>query len=438
MSTVLEESTLWVPKSGAEKEAVRRQMNRMLETSHFKNSRRYPALFRFIIEEALEGRGEYLKERLIGVQVFERPADYDTAADPIVRVTIAEVRKRIAQYYHDDSHESELRIELLPGRYEPEFRHSRDYMQQQHHHAAAEPAPYIPEPIATAAEPSATAPASTTHTISRGRRLAMQAGFALCLAVLAIGGWFASRPSAVEQLWAPVFATHQTVTFVLPEGAQKVEGVNPNDADGAGAGIAPSQEVAVAKPTTFLQHEILGENVVFSDMLAVMGISTLFASHHVESRYRLNISTSLDDLRQGPVVLIGGLDNQWTLHALAPLRYRFSGSDENGWWIIDTKDASKRSWVLNTKADYRAVRRDYAIVARVHDDTTGQVEMIVAGIGMSGTAAAGELLVDPHAAAELRNRIGKDFDKRDFEAVLSTDVVNGIAGSPKILEVDIR
>ena len=73
----------------AEQHKVREQLNRLLETHHFKNSRRYPALLRFIVEETLDGRGEYLKERLLGVRVFDRPADYDTAADPIVRVTIA-------------------------------------------------------------------------------------------------------------------------------------------------------------------------------------------------------------------------------------------------------------------------------------------------------------------------------------------------------------
>src|SRR3984885_9547472 len=97
-------------------------MHRLLSTAHFKNSRRYPALFRYIVEETLEGRGEFLKERLLGVQVFGRPAGYDTASDPIVRVTIAEIRKRIAQYYYEEAHESEMRIELLPGSYEPEFR----------------------------------------------------------------------------------------------------------------------------------------------------------------------------------------------------------------------------------------------------------------------------------------------------------------------------
>src|SRR5580692_6522292 len=115
----------WVPKTEEEKDQVRRQMERLLETAHFKNSRRYPALFRFIVEETLEGRGEFLKERLLGVRVFNRPPDYDTADDPIVRVTIAEIRKRIAQYYHEEAHESEMRIELLPGNYVPEFHPSR-------------------------------------------------------------------------------------------------------------------------------------------------------------------------------------------------------------------------------------------------------------------------------------------------------------------------
>src|ERR1700749_4927423 len=116
----------WVPKTEEEKDQVRRQMERLLETTHFKNSRRYPALFRFIVEETLEGRGEFLKERLLGIRVFNRPPDYDTADDPIARVTIAEIRKRIAQYYHEEAHESEMRIELMPGRYEPEFWPRRD------------------------------------------------------------------------------------------------------------------------------------------------------------------------------------------------------------------------------------------------------------------------------------------------------------------------
>jgi hypothetical protein len=48
-------------------------------------------------------------------------ADYDTNQDPIVRASAAEIRKRIAQYYHEPGHETELRIELPLGSYVPVF-----------------------------------------------------------------------------------------------------------------------------------------------------------------------------------------------------------------------------------------------------------------------------------------------------------------------------
>jgi hypothetical protein len=120
------------------------------------------------------------------------------------------------------------------------------------------------------------------------------------------------------------------------------------------------------------------------------------------------------------------------------LRYRFAGTGEEQYWIIDTRNPAKKEWRLEPKAQLADVKRDYAIIARVHDDSTGQIEMIVAGIGMSGTAAAGEFMVDPQQMEELRRRVGPGFRDHDFEAVLSTDVVNGIAGSPRILAVAVR
>jgi hypothetical protein len=77
------------------------------------------------------------------------------------------------------------------------------------------------------------------------------------------------------------------------------------------------------------------------------------------------------------------------------------------------------------------------IIARLHNEQIGQPEMIVAGIGMSGTAAAGEFIADERLVEELRRRIGTGFKDHDFEAVLSTDVINGIAGSPKIIAVAV-
>jgi hypothetical protein len=65
------------------------------------------------------------------------------------------------------------------------------------------------------------------------------------------------------------------------------------------------------------------------------------------------------------------------------------------------------------------------------------MEVIVAGIGMCATAAAGTLLVDSKQLEELRRKVGPGFRDHDFEAVLSTDVVNGMAGNPKIVAVSV-
>src|ERR1700761_7478304 len=104
-----------------EKARIQMQLDRLLANAHFSNSKRFPSFLRFIVQEELEGRGDQLKERTLGVEVFGRDASYDTTSDPIVRVTAAEIRKRIAQYYQETGHADELRISLPPGSYVPHF-----------------------------------------------------------------------------------------------------------------------------------------------------------------------------------------------------------------------------------------------------------------------------------------------------------------------------
>jgi hypothetical protein len=452
MSSADSKSGAWTPITEEDKEMVRRQMNRLLATSHFNNSRRYPLLFRFIVEETLEGRGEFLKERLLGVRVFERPADYDTAEDPVVRVTIAEIRKRIAQYYHEEAHDSEMRIELLPGHYVPEFHLSKEAVSD-HLHASGREQLSEEEPTTESAALHAPSQVTTISSVGSGRksRFSLPAryvwGAASALLIVLGAGllWKWTHPPALDELWSPLLADRRTVIICLPVGSHS--GV----VTGAAAGIliqdeattsnhsappaAPTYEAPLA--STFLAYEVLGENVVFSDVLATQKISDYIARHNRESNLRPNTVTTLGDLRQGPVILIGGLDNLWTLRALAPLRYRFAGTNHEQYWIMDTKNPAMKDWRLDPKVPLSDVKRDYAIIARIHDESTGQVEMIVAGIGMSGTAAAGEFLVDPRQIEELRRRVGSGFRDNDFEAVLSTDVVNGIAGSPRILTVAV-
>ena len=110
-----------MPASEVERAAVQQQLEKLLATSLFNSSKRYPSFLKFVVTRALAGQTDQLKERILGVEVFGRPADYDTNTDPIVRVTAAEIRKRIEQYYQDPKHSQEIRLFLPSGSYAPLF-----------------------------------------------------------------------------------------------------------------------------------------------------------------------------------------------------------------------------------------------------------------------------------------------------------------------------
>ena len=110
-----------VPTSDVDRESILQQLDRILAHPAFSHSRRYPNLLRYIVEHALSG-GVHLKERTLGIEVFGRDPDYDTNDDPVVRIAAGEIRKRIAQYYHEPGHEFELQIDIPSGSYAPEFR----------------------------------------------------------------------------------------------------------------------------------------------------------------------------------------------------------------------------------------------------------------------------------------------------------------------------
>src|SRR5437867_4094102 len=102
--------------------AVRAHVDVIVASPAFKGSRRGQEFLRHIVDKALNGQFEDLKERTLGVELFERPVAYDTAEDAVVRVTACDVRKRLKQFYGESDSTSEVRIELPSGSYIPEIR----------------------------------------------------------------------------------------------------------------------------------------------------------------------------------------------------------------------------------------------------------------------------------------------------------------------------
>jgi hypothetical protein len=117
---------VWHPQTRHDREAVLAELQSVLASSHFCNSKRYPALLQYIVEKTLAGEADSLKERTLGVEVFERPPSYDTNTDTVVRYTAGEVRKRLSLYYHEQEHRPGIQIALPAGSYIPEFIDTRE------------------------------------------------------------------------------------------------------------------------------------------------------------------------------------------------------------------------------------------------------------------------------------------------------------------------
>ena len=107
--------------SAEQADSVRSALELVISSDAFAGSKQCQDLLRLMVEHALSGELDALCERRIGVEMFGRPADYDTSNDAVVSVRVTEVRKRLAQYYREAAITPVVRIELPPGSSIPEF-----------------------------------------------------------------------------------------------------------------------------------------------------------------------------------------------------------------------------------------------------------------------------------------------------------------------------
>jgi len=144
-------------------------------------------------------------------------------------------------------------------------------------------------------------------------------------------------------------------------------------------------------------------------------------------------STPLTEMRERPVILLGGYNNEWTLRLLTPLRFQFTPEPLES--IVDREHPEVR-WSRDHSLPYSSAD-DYALVARFRDTTTGSVVVVLAGLGRNGTEAAAQFVTSPHYMRLLGDRLGSDLRNKNVEAVLKINVVEGKTGAPLIQAVHV-
>jgi len=373
--------------------AIREQLERLLFHQTFRNSKRYPALLRYVVEHTLEGNVEQLKERTLGIEVFGRELDYDTNIDHIVRSNAGEIRKRIAQYYHEPGHESEIRIDLPSGSYVPEF--------------------HWPEPKLIVEKHPETAP-------SRHRPILLYGVVTLCMAaLLAVTVWISvrTRETALDHFWQPVLGSSNSVLLCL--------------------GIAPGAQTGSAVDAAALSvadaHLSKTHMIGLGDAITLARLTSLLGEKGKSFQIRSELNSTLDDFRNSPAVLIGGFNNEWTMRLTQGQRFTFEVDPNPIVLRIKDNQNPPADWSVDMAMPSNKLTADYGLVSRVYDSTTQRMVVVAAGIGVYGTLAAGEFLTDPQYMELLDKQAPQDWERKNVQIVITTQVINGHSGPPRIV-----
>lgn len=97
------------------------QVQRIIQSSSFRNS---PVLIRFlefIVSETLQERGASLKEYTIALNVLKRPKDFDPQDDAVIRIHAGRMRRALNIYYLAEGYNDPILIEVPKGCYVPKF-----------------------------------------------------------------------------------------------------------------------------------------------------------------------------------------------------------------------------------------------------------------------------------------------------------------------------
>jgi hypothetical protein len=393
---------------GLAPETVQAELGRILASPEFKTSKRCQDFLQFVVERALVGSSEDLKERTIGIEVFGRSPSYNTGTDGIVRINASEVRKRLAIYYADPSRLSECRIGLPIGSYVPQFTKCAAKLAG----GAETVISHMPEPRTLMALEASRAGLKIAPTKAPGSRfprgVAVVAVVALVAAVVALR-WLPVRSSQtiVDQFWQPMFQG-RTPIMIVPA-------------------YVPTYDPATFPPNgqfTLMSDQYVGGG----DLVAAVQISSMLVRLGHPFTLRMGADVSLDDLRNTPTVLVGYSTTQWK-DVTNRFRYYLAYTGR-----AMVRDYGKpTSWYPHDETAEHHTSEDYAIVSRAFDPETHAMLVLVSGCLQYGTEGAARLITNPDLLAAALRNAPKDWHKKNLQLVIQFDVVANSPASSRVV-----
>jgi hypothetical protein len=418
---------------------VRAHLAEILRSPIFKASPRSQHLLTHVVEKALDGEFDLLKERLIGTEVFSRTPGYDTGEDAIVRVAASDLRKRLLQFYGSGNTESHLRIDLPPGSYIPAF-------------CTVDNAAPEPPPVALATEPVpkelAEVPLSAAkQPKGRNTRRLFAAALAL-LALTAFGIWLASPGAGARPLpWSALFPKTGGQTQII------LSDTNISMLQFLLDSRIPLSDYANRKYMPELDHPLSAEmqrvckgltGIDYTAATATVDAMMVLRAAQIAGPYASRIwtrparSLQMRDFESDDnYVLLGSpSSNPWNALFADQLDFAFDYDKNYGGEFL--KNMHPRSGELPRympTALGGATGRTYGIVAFTRNPNHNGNVLLVGGTTAEATEAGVKLVTDLPALASVLQRNGIDPSgvPRHFELLLSVDEMAGAPAQSHIV-----
>lgn len=384
-----QDTVLPIQLTDSQQSAVREELDRILRGAPFKNSKRYSSFLRYVVEQTLEGHAERLKERAIGIDVFEREADYDTNTDHAVRSAACEVRRRLARHYEGDcettSSEAEVRIEIRAGSYVPQFIFQ-----------ATEPKRFGPALIAPLVLPQVETRSTRPSTLRF-------AGVSLVVVASLAAAVYSRLPqpnTPLQDFWMPMLKGSTPVVVAISGIANDPGTVRAQDAS------------AAARLAAFVESK---------------GGTFRIVTSAAQARSNLDVA---------PLIVIGDSQEAAANHAASGLRYRVQRDSAGLAQISDGNETTvPASW--SGEVTYRsrqgtAVATAYALISRFRN-AQGKHVVMLSGLDEAATTAASEFVSNEEHVRSLATQAPPDWVNKNVQVVLATEITNGAPGPPRIV-----
>lgn len=408
---------------------VLEELRTILDSQEFAGSERGRSLLVYLVENALNGGLDRLKERTIGVEIFGRDTAYDTGQDAIVRVSANSVRKRLQAHYAQHNGTSTVRITLPPGTYVPEFHRVV--------HTPAEapqtPAPPPSRPALRAPEPARRRPWAWVATVSC---LVVTCGI---LAYENHGLRTVQRlPRRLDLLPWTAFSGHADASVVLTDASftlhkffshreMSLAEYSSLDWLHEMKDRAPSLLTLSAMPYTSVASAVTSAKI--SILLDRAGVTTFVRSAR---------AMQIDDFKEDrPIVLLGSspanpwvelIDDRLNFRPVLDLAHRFQVV------VNRAPKAGESASYIPTAQDQKAGVA-YAVVALLPNLANKGPVLLIAGTNATATQAAAEFLTDlKRLRAELAARgIAPGTSSQHFELLFRVDCMTTGASHSEVI-----